>query len=534
MMWLRLNQVKVNLDYDMKGLKKAVSRKLCCPPGLIGQLQIVRRSIDARKKQQAPFYSMVLEVEFKGTHLNRKVKMGDVKTIEAPEAFQWNPKAVQHDGPRPVVVGAGPAGLMATYYLASVGLKPILLERGGTAEERAPIVDQFWTDGTHDPENNVLYGEGGAGLFSDGKLTARSKDNVRMEAFFRTLIECGAPEDILYDALPHVGSDALQKIVPQWRQRIIEAGGEIRFHQRFEGLISENGELTEIMVNGEALACTSLILAIGHSARDTYQQLFDGGLAMEPKAFAVGVRVEMPQDAVNQAQYGEWCNVASLGAASFKLTRREENQVRGCYSFCMCPGGMVIPCASEPNYLTSNGMSLMARDLPFANAAFLVPVTPEDFPKTEPKAFGGITFQREWEGKANDLSQGTYKQPAMRLTEFLNDTFSGTIPESRSFGYSVAADLKEVLPGFVVKTLKEQIPAMLAKLRGVKVEDVLLYGPETRSSSPVRLLRGADHESVSIKGVFPAGEGAGYAGGIVSSAVDGLKAAEALTLKLQS
>jgi uncharacterized FAD-dependent dehydrogenase len=414
---------------------------------------------------------------------------------------------------------------MAAHALAVAGARPILIERGEEARERAVKVARYWQDGTLDPESNVLYGEGGAGLFSDGKLTARSKERGRIREFMRLLHDCGADESVLIDAEPHVGSDILLSVVQRLRERIIAAGGEVRFQSRLESVVICDGRLRALVVNGQELACDCCVLAVGHSARDVYEMLAAAGVALAAKPFAVGVRLELPQAAIDRAQYGRFAGSPQLGAASFRLTRREEYGVRSCYSFCMCPGGKVIRCASEPGHFTTNGMSYSKRSLPNGNAAFLVPVGPSDYPEHPIPSLAGLAFQRALESKAFALAPGA-AVPAVRLVDYLARRVSPQLPEGGSCATVGGVEFRDILPDCVTRTLERAIPAMLRELNGVRMESAVLYAPETRSSSPVWIERSPEGESIHTGGLFPAGEGAGYAGGIVSSAVDGMRAAE--------
>jgi len=394
-------------------------------------------------------------------------------------------------------------------------------------------VEKFWSKGLLNPESNVLYGEGGAGLFSDGKLTARSKDKPRIHTFFEALVECGAPGHILIDSAPHVGTDILVKIVPHLRSKIESFGGEFRFNSQLCGFEIGNNKIRGLYINDTEFIETDVcILATGHSARDVYELFFTQNIPLEPKPFAVGVRLELPQEQVNRSQWGKFSDHPRLGAASFRLTRRGDGQHRACYSFCMCPGGTVISCASSAEEFTTNGMSMSNRAGLFANAGFLVPVTPEDFKsvsETEHPAKAGYLFQAGIEQKVFRAGGGNYSMPAQRLVDYLSGRKSTSIPKQRSWQYTVPADIHSILPGFVNDTLVHAIPKMLKELNNSRPEDVLLYAAETRSSCPVRMSRNPeDGQSTGVKGLYPAGEGSGYAGGIVSSAIDGMKAAEAV------
>lgn len=526
-MRLKTNEIKTGLDYTDADVRQAVARKLKCPPQLIGSLIVLRRSLDARRKDAPPHYSLTVEFEFSGKVA--RLKKGVAEPAPVPEPPFRAPSLPALSAP-PLVVGAGPAGLMAALILAEAGLKPILIERGADTAERSRQVEAFWRDGLLDPESNVLYGEGGAGLFSDGKLTARSKDRARIRRFFEVMVECGASPDILIDAEPHIGSDVLAELIPALRRRICEAGGQVLFGQRLENLHVENGKLCGAVVSGREMDISACLLATGHSARDVYSMLADCGVQLVPKPFAVGVRLEIPQHRINRAQYGKWADDARLGSASFRLTRREEAGARRCYTFCMCPGGLVMACASAPGLLTTNGMSLSGRDKPFGNAAFLVPVGPEDFPEAEHPAFSGIEFQRKMERAAFEAGGGKYGLPAMRLPDFLDAAVPSDLPGERSCLTAVPADLHRVLPDFVLQTLHSAVPEMLRALPGVELDEALLYAAETRSSSPLRIVRNDDGQAPGVAGLYPCGEGSGFAGGIVSSALDGMKAAEQLIM----
>ncbi len=526
-MRLRIQQVNVPLRYDDSLVIREISRKLGCLPSLLASVKIIRRSLDTRPRHPEPLYALLVEATLNLPKLPIGAPRAGIELLpdaEPPPAAR--PTVTRRDEPRPIVVGAGPAGLMAAYGLALAGARPILIERGEDAESRSPKAARFWNDGILDPESNVLYGEGGAGLFSDGKLTARSKERNRVLEFMELLHACGADDSVLIDSEPHVGSDALLRIVPRLRRRIEEAGGEVRFRSRLESLIIEAGRLRAVIVNGQEIACNRCVLAVGHSARDVYDSLAAAGVALTAKPFAVGVRLELPQAAIDHALYGKWAGNPLLGAAGFRLTRREEPGIRACYSFCMCPGGKVIACASEPGFLTTNGMSYSRRLLNRGNAAFLVPVTAADYPEHPTPALAGVAFQRELERLAFDAAGGGYALPAVRLVDFLAGRISQALPEDGSCSRAVPADLRLILPECVIYTLEKSIPPMLRELNGAPLEEAVLYAPETRSSSPLRIERDDGGESISTRGLYPAGEGAGYAGGIVSSAIDGMRAAE--------
>jgi hypothetical protein len=525
-MKLRINQLDLPPGYTPEQLLKAAAKTLRCNPSALSGLKTVRRSIDARGR--LPRMTVAVEVEFPET---LKASVHNVEEVPEFRIPNSEPRTLNSEL-RPLVVGAGPAGLMAALGLAEAGLKPLLIERGEAAAPRAKRVEAFWKNGTLDVESNVLYGEGGAGLFSDGKLTSRSKDRPRVRRFLETLVSCGASPDILIDAEPHIGSDVLEELVPALRNRISELGGEVRFGARLDRLVIENGAVRGVVISGEEFRTDCCVLATGHSARDIYEMLAEQGVPLEPKPFAVGVRLEIPQQRIDTAQWGG--SFPDLGKASFRLTRKEEENARSCYTFCMCPGGLVIACASSEGLMTTNGMSLSKRDQPMGNAAFLVPVMPEDFPtigKNSSKVWkpelAGIEFQKKIEAAAFAAGGSDYSLPAQRLVEFLESSAPSALPVERSCTRAVPAQLRGLLPEFVEHTLRSAAPKMLRSMRGVILEEALLYVSETRSSSPVRVVRGEDGQSL-VRGLYPCGEGAGYAGGIVSSGIDGLRIAEAI------
>jgi len=518
-MKIRVDKLELPLEYTPAQLLKAATKKVRCNPSDLHGLHAVRRYIDAR--EGSPRMIVIAEAD-----LAVRLRNG-LRDVKKAKPIPQRAPLVQKDfaGLRPVVVGAGPAGLMAAYELAEAGMKPLLIERGQSAAPRAKRVSSFWQDGILDCESNVLYGEGGAGLFSDGKLTSRSKDHPRVRRFLEVLVKCGASRDILVDAEPHLGSDVLEELVPAWRNQIKDLGGEVRFGARLDRIEIENGTVRGVVVSGEELRTDCCVLATGHSARDTYEMLSQQGVPLETKPFAVGVRLEIPQHRIDTAQWGG--SYPSIGKASFRLTRREAQNMRSCYTFCMCPGGLVIACASSEGLITTNGMSLSKRDKFFGNAAFLVPVFPADFSSTESSALAGIEFQKRMEAAAFVAGGSDYKLPAQRLVEFLEGQAASDLPAERSCDGAKASDLRGLLPGFVEETLRTTISGMLGSLPGVELDEAILYASETRSSSPVRVVRGEDGQSC-IRGLYPCGEGSGYAGGIVSSGVDGLRLAETI------
>ncbi len=515
----RLHELNMPLDYSDAQLKRAAATQLHLRPADLTNFSVIRRSIDARK---IPQFSFTVEFDLK----SERREDHHLKRVEPSKRAPVMIGASVQTAQRPVVVGAGPAGLMAALILARNGLRPLLIERGQAVGERSRTVKAFWDGADLDPEDNALYGEGGAGLFSDGKLTSRSKDRPGIRYFMQTLVDCGADESLLIDAEPHLGTDAMKRIVPKLRQAIIEAGGEVRFNARLDKIISSNGRVSAVIVNGEEIATDACILAIGHSARDTYMMLVEQGVELIVKPFAVGVRVELPQAIVDRQQYGRFAGHERLGAASFRLTRKGQGDIRNCYTFCMCPGGFVIPCASGAGEFSTNGMSYHDRGGELANAAFLVPVTPDDV-RSGKDPLGGIQFQRQIEQAVFKAGGSDYSMPVSSLSRFLKPQSDAPVSKTRSFERVTEADLHKLLPNFIAQSLRKSIPPMLSIFGRINHDDVTLYGAETRSSSPVRISREKDGQA-NIRGIFPCGEGAGYAGGIVSSALDGIRQAENL------
>lgn len=514
----RIEQLRVPFRYSDKTVYRKIAKQCRIPVSIVSDIDIIRRSFDARKE---PLY--VLTVEFSTTTpiKNPGKTVVPVTDVSIVETVPW----VGPQSYRPVVVGTGPAGISAAWYLAKAGLNPIILERGDTSDERYKKVMKYWHEGILDTESNVLFGEGGAGLFSDGKLTARSKEKGKIRQFLDLLVSHGADTSIIIDKLPHIGSDKLMEISPRIRKEIEELGGEFHFSTTVTRVLFENNNVIGVETNRGSFRSESVILAIGHSARDTYEALALDNVAMKAKPFAIGLRVEIPQHKINQSRYKDF--KPEYGAAEYRLTRKSEGEFRSCYSFCMCPGGVVVSCASEAEMLTSNGMSFSQRDLPAGNAAFLVPIGIEDFQSDSPMA--GIELQRELETKAYLLSGSDYSLPASTLYSYLKNEKCSKLCAYTSPHRVTPANLNEVLPSYVNKTLHDAIPKMLKQLGNPDWKKVMLYGPETRSSAPVQISREINGESVSHKGLFPTGEGAGYAGGIVSSGIDGLKAAEIVT-----
>ena len=523
-MSIRVNNIALKIDEDKNTLIKRVSKKLKISESEIKNIKIIKESLDARKKSDIK-YIYCVEIEHKNEEkLVNKLKDKDVK-FEVPS---YNAEIVSGEKElknRPVVVGFGPAGIFAALLLAEKGYKPLVIERGEDVDKRTETVDKFWETGELNTESNVQFGEGGAGAFSDGKLTTRIKD-TRCDYVLRELVRAGAPGEITYVAKPHVGTDLLKGVVKNIRERIKELGGEVLFSSKLEDIKTEDDRVKSIIVNGKEIGCENLIVAIGHSSRDTYEMLHKREVFMQPKAFAIGVRIEHPQELINKSQYGDMYQHPKLKAAEYKLTYQSETLKRAVYSFCMCPGGVVVAAASENERLVSNGMSYHARDLANANSALVVTVGPDDFEGDSP--LRGMEVQRHYESLAFKVGGGKYKAPVQLVGDFMQDKVStklGSVTPSYTAGY-VFKDLRECLPDYVIEALKEGIVDFDKKIKGYGNYDSVLTGIETRTSAPIRMTRDENLQSISIKGLFPAGEGAGFAGGIISAAVDGLKVAE--------
>lgn len=522
---IRIQNIILPIDGGQELLRARAAGLLGLPPGQIQALSLARQSIDARKKNDVHYVCTVHVTAPEEAALVRKAGNPNV-TLFQPQPYAFPPVRRASALP-PVVVGMGPAGLFAALFLARNGLPPIVLERGRPVEARTRDVERFWQTGILAPSSNVQFGEGGAGTFSDGKLTTGTHD-PRIATVFRTLAAAGAPEDILWQHKPHIGTDLLRDVVKAIRLELLELGCDVRFGHCLTGLEIRNGQLTALKAQGPQgaydLPCDALILAPGHSARDTFELLLEAGVPLAPKPFAIGVRIEHAQAALSQAQFGPaW---QRLPAADYKLACHLPDG-RSAFTFCVCPGGQVVAAASEEGRLVTNGMSRRARDGANINGGFLVGVGPGDFGSSHPLA--GVAFQRRWEEAAFALGGGGFRAPAQTVGDFLSGRASaalgGVAPTYRP-GVT-PADLRRCLPGYVADTLRSALPLFDRKLRGFASPEALLTGVETRSSSPVRILRGEDLQS-PIRGLYPCGEGAGYAGGITSAAVDGVRVAEAV------
>ncbi|MDR3564644.1 MAG: NAD(P)-binding protein [Negativicutes bacterium] len=523
---LRIINFRVPVEENTP-LTELAARRLRLPPGGIATVAIARRAVDARRKSNIAFvYSLDVAVHTaEGQVLARLNGDKDVsiRPETRPDPLVLGSESLEHP---PVIVGAGPAGLLAALLLAEHGYRPLVLERGRDVDRRSREVAQFWQSGQFDPESNVQFGEGGAGTFSDGKLTTRVND-PRLGEVLDRLIAAGAPPEIKYLHKPHIGTDMLRRVVKNLRQQIVAAGGQVEFEAKVTDIEVVDDRLTALVVNeNRRIPCAVALFGIGHSARDTYQMLHRHGLAMEAKPFAIGVRIEHPQEMVDRAQYGDMAGHASLGAADYSLVYHEKTSGRTAYSFCMCPGGLVVAAASEAGGVVTNGMSHFSRASGLANSALAVNVTTADFPGV----LGGIEFQRRYEELAFQCGGGGYAAPVQTVGDFLAGKASGqqflSKPSYRPA--TQAADLRNCLPDFVAATLARALPDFGRRIRGFDHPGAVMTGVETRTSAPVRLLRGENQMSLNIAGLYPVGEGAGYAGGIMSAALDGMNAAVAV------
>ena len=533
---LRLTELKLPLDHAKDALRPAICQRLGIADAELTSFTIFKRSYDARKKSAITLiYTLDIEVANEAALLKKFAE--DRHFGPTPDTqYKFVTHAPADLKTRPVVIGTGPCGLLAGLILAQMGFKPIILERGKAVRERTKDTWGLWRNNKLNPESNVQFGEGGAGTFSDGKLYSQIKDPQHHgRKVLEEFVKAGAPEEIMFVSKPHIGTFRLVKMVENMRATITELGGEVRFGSKVERLVIEDHQVRGVVLaDGTSIATEHVVLAVGHSARDTFQMLHEQGVYIEAKPFSIGFRVEHPQAMIDQARFGPNAGNEILGAADYKLVHHCANG-RAAYSFCMCPGGQVVAATSEEGRVVTNGMSQYSRAERNANAALVVEVKPEDFPgdyKTNPLA--GIDFQRQWESAAFVAGGSTYAAPAQRVGDFLAgrpSTALGEVDPSYQPGVHMT-DLASCVPPYVIDALREAIPAFDKQIRGFAMADAVLTGVETRTSSPIRIKRGPDYQSINTRGLYPAGEGAGYAGGILSAGVDGIKVAEALALSM--
>ena len=536
---MRLTELKLPLDHTEADLRDAIVKRLGIAADELTDYSVFRRGHDARNSSAIRF-TYTLDVELRNETAVQKKLRGDRNITATPDtSYRFVAQAPQIASlPRPVVIGSGPCGLFAALILAQTGFRPIILERGKAVRERTQDTWGLWRKGQLNPESNVQFGEGGAGTFSDGKLYSQVKDpQYRGRKVLAEFVKAGAPTEILYVSKPHIGTFKLVTMVENMRTEIEALGGEFHFGSRVADIDIEGGQVCGMrLAGGEYLAANHVVLAIGHSARDTFEMLHARGVHVEAKPFSIGVRIEHPQSLIDRARFGKNAGNPLLGAADYKLVHHCGNG-RSAYSFCMCPGGTVVAATSEAGRVVTNGMSQYSRNERNANSALVVGVTPADFGAIPDAASGplaGIAFQRHWESLAFAAGGGDYSAPAQRVGDFLAgrpSTELGAVLPSYTPGVKMT-DLALCLPDYVVAALRESLPAFGREIAGFAMEDALLTGVETRTSSPIRITRDDGFQSLNTHGLFPAGEGAGYAGGILSAAIDGIKVAEAVSLSM--
>ncbi len=541
---LRITNLRLPLDHDAAALRAAVVARLRVRDADLRDFSVFKRSYDARKKSAiAWIYTLdcrvageeqLLAANAQGAHIKRTPDMRYRFVARAPDGF------FAGERPRPVVVGFGPCGIFAALVLAQMGLRPVVLERGKEVRERTKDTFGLWRRGVLDPESNVQFGEGGAGTFSDGKLYSQISDpRFLTRKVLEDFVRAGAPEEILSSGRPHIGTFRLVSMVERLRAQIEELGGEIRFQQRVVDLCIESGRLRGLtLASGEQLRTDHAVLALGHSARDSFEMLHARGVFLEAKPLSIGFRIEHPQSLIDRARFGAFAGHRDLGAADYKLVRHASNG-RSVYSFCMCPGGTVVAATSEAGRVVTNGMSQYSRSERNANAGIVVGLTPEDYAQRRDEQarvhpLDGIAFQRFWEARAFELGGGTYEAPGQLVGDFLagraSTAFGSVTPSYRPgvHATNLANPDNPALPNWAIAAIREALPAFARRIPGFAMPDAVLTGVETRTSSPLRITRGKDHQSLNVRGLFPGGEGAGYAGGIMSAGVDGIELAEAV------
>ena len=512
---LRLTEVSLPLDHPDSALSEAICDRLQISPEDLLGVTIFRRGHDARKKSNILFvYTLDVEVRNEAAVLARHQGRNNIG-ITPDTSYKFVAQAPANHKTRPIIIGLGPCGIFAALLLAQMGFRPIILERGKVVRERTKDTWGLWSKRVLHPESNVQFGEGGAGTFSDGKLYSGIKDPKHYgRKVLQEFVKAHAPEEILYVSKPHIGTFRLVKMVEAMRETIQSLGGEFRFESRVVDLDIDNGQIRAVKLeNGDVLQSDHVVLAVGHSARDVFQMLYDRGVYVEAKPFSIGLRIEHPQSLIDRARFGKFAGHPALGAADYKLVHHASNG-RAVYSFCMCPGGTVVAATSEPERVVTNGMSQYSRNERNANSGIVVSITPDDYPG---HPLAGIDFQRELESRAYILGGRTYE-------------FGAVIPSYKPGVH--LTDLAPSLPAYAIEAIREALPEFDKQIRGYGMPDAVLTGIETRTSSPVRMRRQENFQSMNVKGLFPAGEGAGYAGGILSAAVDGIKVAEAVALSM--
>ncbi|WP_378954971.1 NAD(P)/FAD-dependent oxidoreductase [Pelosinus sp. sgz500959] len=524
---LRVINMRVSLN-DNTSIHNLAAKRLRIPPQAVLGVVIIRKALDARRKNNISFvYSLDVKTTVpEGQLLSSLRGDKDVTIIKEQESVKITPREIKLED-RPVVIGLGPAGMLAALTLAQHGYRPLVLERGRDVEKRTQDIAKFWNTGEFDETSNVQFGEGGAGTFSDGKLTTRVNDPL-MHHVLDLFVKAGAPPEIMYLHKPHIGTDKLRGVVKKIREQIIELGGQVEFEAKVTDVTIENGKIKGVTVNDNRyIPCSIALFAIGHSARDTYTMLYNRGIDMEAKPFAIGVRIEHPQELIDQSQYGISASHPNLSAADYSLVYHAKETRRTAYSFCMCPGGLVVAAASEIGGVVTNGMSLYNRASGVSNSALVVNVNPEDFGSD---VLAGIDFQRKYEQLAFKYGGNNYHAPLQTVGDFLANKVGSTAFQTKpSYRPGVCtADLRQCLPDFVTDTLAEALPDFDRKIKGFAHPDAIMTGVETRTSAPVRIKRNHEYMSVNVQGFYPIGEGAGYAGGIMSAALDGLNSAIAI------
>ena len=531
---LRLTEIKLPVGHPDNDLKTAILKRLNITADELISYIIFKRGVDARSRKSIKF-AYTLDVELLDETATLSHFANDTHVRFTPDTnYHFVAQAPSNLTARPVIIGMGPAGLFAGLLLAQMGFRPLILERGKAVRERTKDTWGLWRQGKLNPESNVQFGEGGAGTFSDGKLYSQIKDpRYLSRKVLREFVKAGAPETILYESHPHIGTFKLISLVEKMRTTIISLGGEIRFDSRVDDISIADKQVTGVILNnGESIPTNHLVLAVGHSARDTFEMIYKRGIYVEAKPFSIGFRIEHPQSLIDRARYGRNAGNPKLGAADYKLVHHASNG-RSVYSFCMCPGGTVVAAASEPERVVTNGMSQHSRNERNANAGIVVGITPEqDYPDNE---LAGMELQRRWESRAYELGGKTYQAPGQLVGDFLAGRPSsqfGEVKPSYMPGIHLT-DLSTALPDYAIEAIREALPAFAKQIKGFDMADAVLTGVETRTSSPIRIKRNEDDcQSINTKGLYPSGEGAGYAGGILSAAVDGIEVAEAVALSM--